>query len=80
MDLSKAAEAITAAAKGIGMMNATVGEVMAALSGQKQVHTEDGQNLPPIFALAKSSTMDQAVREEQLSKALEDGVINGYRF
>lgn len=78
--LTKAVEEISLAAKGMGMMNATMAEMMAALSGSKQAKTEDGQPLPPVFALAKSSATDVAVREQQLTTMLEDGVIDNTTF
>lgn len=79
-DLTKAIEQISLAAKGMGMMNANMSELVAAFSGQKQVKTDDGQVLPPVFALAKSGAADQAVREEQLHALLEDGKIDNVDF
>lgn len=79
-DLSKAVEQISLAAKGMGMMNATMAEIMGALSGQTQTRTEEGQILPPVFALAKSSTTDQAIREQELLSLVESDKISNTDF
>lgn len=78
--LTKAVEEISLAAKGLGMMNASMADVMAALSGAKQAKTEDGQPLPPVYALAKSSVTDVSIREEQLTALLEEGAIDNTTF
>jgi hypothetical protein len=70
-DLVKAMEQIQAAASGMGMLQASVGDLMKALSG-----THAGGSLPPVFALAKAAPEQLKSREAELQKLRDDKIIS----
>lgn len=80
-DLAKAIAQIEAAANGMGMMTASVGDLFKVLSGQSkpvQVTGPDGErhNMPPVFALAKAGASDLATREAELTQLRDANVIS----
>lgn len=76
-DLAKAMEQIQAAASGMGMLQASVSDMMNALVA-KNTATIEGErtNLPPVFALAKAGASDLNSREMELSQLRDNNVIS----
>lgn len=79
-DIAKAIAQIEAAASGMGMMTASVADLIKALSGQAKpveiAANGERQNLPPVFALAKAGASDLATREAELARLRDSNVIS----
>lgn len=73
-DIAKAVEQIQAAASGMGMMTATVGELITAMSRGNAGNGSAA--LPPVFALAKSDMSAVAAVEKRLSDMAVSGEIS----
>lgn len=79
-DLKKAIEQLEAAARGTGMLNANMQQLFDTITGKSNViDTETGTRLPPVFALAKS-TSGIATVEHELDEARNTGVISSDEF
>jgi len=76
-DLAKAMEQIQAAASGMGMLQASVSDMMQALTA-KNTAVIDGEQtkLPPVFALAKAGASDLTSREIELARLRDTNVIS----
>ena len=76
-DLAKAMQQIEAAASGMGMLQATVSDMMQALTS-KNTAVIDGERtaLPPVFALAKAGASDLSSREVELARLRDTSVIS----
>jgi len=74
-DLRKAVEQISKAAAGMGMLTANVQDLFAAISGQKTSVTDDGQRLPPVFALAKAGGDKLAMTEKAINELRDNNDI-----
>jgi len=75
-DLAKALDQIQKAAEGIGMMQASMSDVIGALSGGKAAPLDgQGNRLPPVFALAKAGADEISTREAELARLYNDNVI-----
>jgi inorganic pyrophosphatase-like protein len=68
--LQDAAEKISKAASGMGMLSTTVSGLMDAFSSQSR----GGSNLPPVFSLAKSGALETA--DAKLSTLADNNVIS----
>jgi hypothetical protein len=73
-DLENAMAAINKAVEGTGMLQAKVGEMFAAISGQSRTVAPGGQVLPPTFSLAKSMD-DLTSKEAEIIKMAQDSLI-----
>ena len=71
--LQKAADDIAKAASGVGMLQASVGQMFEAMSGR----SKDGSNgLPPVFALAKANADDLTSKEREIMVLADTNVID----
>lgn len=74
VDIAKAVEQITAAANGMGMMTASVSELMSALSKGNSSGSGSAA-LPPVFALAKAGASSVTAMETELTALRDSHVI-----
>lgn len=70
-ELTKAAESIAKAAEGLGMLSASVQQVLGAVGNASR----NGTGLPPVFSLAKAQSSDVDARMVQVRALAEAGEI-----
>ncbi len=76
-DLAKAIEQIQNAASGMGMLQASVGELMSALTNRNNGSAGGGSGaLPPVFALAKAGAGAATAMETELVALRDNNVIS----